>query len=61
MKNAAKRMVFCLLALLMLLPLTACHGSRGLAAFVAPEELDMSRDYEITFWAKNRWRSTKRP
>ena len=53
MKNAAKRIVFCLLAALMLLPLTACHGSRGLDAFVAPDELDMSRDYEISFWAKN--------
>lgn len=33
--------------------LTACHGSRGLDAFVIPEEFDTSRDYEITFWAKN--------
>ena len=33
--------------------LTGCHGSTGAAEFVIPEELDMSRDYEITFWAKN--------
>ena len=33
--------------------LTGCHGSRGLDAFVIPEEFDESREYEITFWAKN--------
>lgn len=33
--------------------LTGCHGSRGLDAFVIPEEFDASRQYEITFWAKN--------
>ncbi len=32
---------------------TGCHGSRGLNEFVMPEEFDTSRDYEITFWAKN--------
>lgn len=30
-----------------------CHGSRGLNEFVMPEEFDTSRNYEITFWAKN--------
>ena len=30
-----------------------CHGSRGLKEFVLPEEFDLSRNYEITFWAKN--------
>ena len=32
---------------------TGCHGSRGMNEFVIPEEFDTSRDYEITFWAKN--------
>ncbi len=45
---------------------SGCHGSRGLDAFVIPEEFDTSRDYEITFWAKNdtskpRPTSTKKP
>ena len=35
------------------LVLTGCHGSKGLNAFEIPEEFDTSRDYEITFWAKN--------
>ena len=33
--------------------LTGCHGKEGMEAFVIPEEFDTSREYEITFWAKN--------
>ena len=33
--------------------LTGCHGSRERAAFTVPDRFDESRDYEITFWAKN--------
>lgn len=33
--------------------LTGCHGRAGLDAFEIPEEFDLSREYEITFWAKN--------
>ena len=32
---------------------TSCHGARKTNAFDLPEEFDMTRDYEITFWAKN--------
>ncbi|MCM1263836.1 MAG: extracellular solute-binding protein [Butyrivibrio sp.] len=32
---------------------TGCHGSRGMDEFVMPEEFDTSRNYELTFWAKN--------
>ena len=32
---------------------TGCHGSREQAAFTVPESFDTSRNYEITFWAKN--------
>lgn len=35
------------------LALTGCHGSKGMADFTVPEEFDASRNYEITFWAKN--------
>ena len=51
--NAMKRLFSLALALLLCLPLTACHGSREQAAFAVPETFDESRDYEITFWAKN--------
>ena len=33
--------------------LTGCHGREGMEAFTIPEEFDTSKDYEITFWAKN--------
>lgn len=35
------------------LTLTGCHGSKGMKEFEMPEEFDTSRQYEITFWAKN--------
>lgn len=40
-------------SLLVLSLLTACHGSKSMDAFVIPDTFDTSRDYEITFWAKN--------
>ena len=33
--------------------LSACHGSVGMAGFEVPENFDTSKNYEITFWAKN--------
>ena len=33
--------------------LTGCHGSVGMAGFEVPEEFDTSREYNISFWAKN--------
>ena len=33
--------------------LTGCHGSRGLDAFAMPEKFDASREYTLSFWAKN--------
>ena len=47
--------VACLLVLVLLCAgmLTGCHGSRGMDPFVIPEEFDTSKEYEITFWAKN--------
>ena len=41
--------VFLLLALL----LSGCHGKIAMPEFQIPEEFDTSREYEITFWAKN--------
>ena len=48
-----KRILAALLCALCLLPLAACHGSRGYDDFVMPENFDSSREYEISFWAKN--------
>ena len=48
-----KRLACILLCLVMLLPLCACHGSRERVAFAVPSAFDTSRDYELSFWAKN--------
>ncbi|MBQ1476605.1 MAG: extracellular solute-binding protein [Erysipelotrichaceae bacterium] len=48
-----KKIICVLFVLLMSLSLSACHGSEGKASFVTPEEFDTSRNYEISFWAKN--------
>lgn len=48
-----KRLIILALTLLCVLALASCHGSKGMEEFEIPEELDLSREYEITFWAKN--------
>ena len=48
-----KKLISVALILCMLLTLTACHGSKEAKVFEIPEEFDMSRTYEISFWAKN--------
>lgn len=53
MRRLLKRGVFLLLAVAAASALSACHGSRGLPEFTVPEEFDTSKNYEITFWAKN--------
>lgn len=50
-KGARFVLVLCVLCVLCLL--TGCHGREGLHTFVIPETFDESREYEITFWAKN--------
>ena len=49
-----KRFIAVLLCMSLLLCLfTACHGSKEQKVFEIPEAFDTSRNYEITFWAKN--------
>ncbi len=48
-----KQILTLALAAAMCLPLSGCHGSRGLDPFVVPEDFDTTRSYDITFWAKN--------
>ena len=47
------RKIVSLLLLVLVLTLTGCHGARQTSSFQVPEEFDTSRQYEITFWAKN--------
>ena len=54
MKKLYKKLSLCLFLILgCLFLLTGCHGSRERASFEIPKEFDESREYEITFWAKN--------
>ncbi len=48
-----KKLISIILLLSLLLTLTACHGSQEQKVFEIPESFDTSRNYEITFWAKN--------
>ena len=47
------RLMLLLLVLGCLFTLSGCHGSKGMEAFAIPEEFDTSKEYEVTFWAKN--------
>lgn len=48
-----KKLLSLLLAFLFALPLTSCHGIKGPDPFVLPDCFDTSREYTVTFWAKN--------
>ncbi len=48
-----KRFIAFLLIIISILTLTSCHGAREKKVFEAPESFDESRQYEISFWAKN--------
>lgn len=57
MTGIRKRIIaFCFMLILAAgsaLTFTGCHGQKGMNAFEIPEEFDTSKEYEITFWAKN--------
>lgn len=53
MKRLKKAVLLSLLSAACLLILTGCHGSDGQNDFSIPETFDTSKNYEITFWAKN--------
>ena len=53
MKKLRKVLAILFAAVLCLPILSGCHGRQEQAAFTVSEEFDTSRDYEITFWAKN--------
>lgn len=39
--------------IIMMLSLAGCHGSAGREEFNVPDEMDLSRHFELVFWAKN--------
>ncbi len=49
-----KRAISLAAAIFLTLPLlSSCHGAKDSTAFTLPDEFDESKNYEITFWAKN--------
>ena len=48
-----KRIISLFLICVLMLSLSACHGSQEQKVFEIPEEFDTQRQYEISFWAKN--------
>ena len=48
-----KRFLCVFLIALLAFSMTACHGNRESKVFELPENFDTSRNYEISFWAKN--------
>ena len=48
-----KKILSIVLILVLLISCTACHGKQEAKVFEIPEEFDTSRNYEISFWAKN--------
>ena len=53
MKARLVRALALSVVLVLLMTLTGCHGSRQTSEFQTPDSFDESREYEITFWAKN--------
>ena len=49
-----KRLICAFISLIFCITcLSGCHGSKRQELFEIPEEFDTSKQYEITFWAKN--------
>ena len=53
MKTLLRTMLRFCVCFSLLISLTGCHNAGKTTDFVVPEKFDTSRDYEITFWAKN--------
>ena len=51
--NLLRKIVCSTLMVAFLFSLTGCHGSKEAKVFEIPDQFDTSRNYEITFWAKN--------
>ena len=48
-----RKFIACILICVSLVALTSCHGAKDKKEFLLPQSFDTSRQYEISFWAKN--------
>ena len=53
MKNIFRLLALTLALITVTLAFSSCHGGNDINAFALPEKFDSSREYEISFWAKN--------
>ena len=60
MKMSRKVCILLLLTIVSALLLASCHGQSDRPVFEIPTEFDTSKEYDITFWAKNENNATQR-
>ncbi len=48
-----KKIISVILLITLIFTFTGCHGAKEEKGFTIPQEFDTSRNYEISFWAKN--------
>ena len=53
MRMLSKVVILMLLSAFLAISLASCHGAKTIAPFEIPDSFDESRQYNITFWAKN--------
>lgn len=53
MKKATRYVCLFLALVIVVLCFPACHGAKIMNGFILPESFDESKNYEISFWAKN--------
>ena len=55
-----RKILYIISVLILCLIFSSCHGQKYIDPFVMPEEFDDSRQYNISFWAKNDSNPTQR-
>ena len=53
MRKHGKKLLAAAMLLVMCVCLSGCHGAQDAREFLIPQQFDESREYNITFWAKN--------
>ena len=60
MKKSTKLVIFLVFAIIFATMLASCHGKEEKIDIVIPTDFDTSKQYSITFWAKNENNATQR-
>ena len=60
MRKLVSSILIVVMCMSMVLSIGACHRPKYIPKFDVPEEFDESKNYEITFWAKNDTNATQK-